>query len=101
MSRGVLEPQRQPTNMRRLVDRVLSQLDFDRSIKIDIPVSLEAEVDAALLERVVENLVINAMKHTPPKASIWVRAFRRQNRVMLLVEDSGRGVPKDLRTVIF
>ena len=87
--------------MRKLADRVLGQLELDRKIKVDIPVGLTAEVDPALLERVVENLLINAVKHTPSSATIWVRAFRQRNRVVLAVEDSGRGVPKKLRRAIF
>jgi len=101
MSRGVVEPHRVPTDMRKLVDRVLTQLELERPVKVDITTGLQAEADPALLERVIENLVINAVKHTPPKANIWVRAFRLKNKVILAVEDSGRGVPKELRTEIF
>ncbi len=101
MSRGVVEPHRQQTNMRQLVDRVLLQLESERSIKVDVPVDLVADVDAPLLERVVENLVINAQKHTPVKSAIWVRGFKVKNKVVLAVEDSGTGVPKELRKTIF
>ena len=101
MSRGVVEPHSQPTNMRQLIDRVLAQLEPERTVKVDVPADLEADVDPALLERVIENLVINAIKHTPNKASIWVRAMRQKNKIILAVEDSGRGVPKHLRTEIF
>jgi len=101
MSRGVVEPHTVPTDMRKLIDRVIAQLELERSIKIDIAAGVEADVDPALLERVVENLVINAVKHTPPSAKIWVRSFRHKNKIILAVEDSGRGVPKELRTAIF
>jgi signal transduction histidine kinase len=101
MSRGVLEPHRQPTDLRQLVDRVIAQLEPDRNIKVEIPPGCEADIDPALLERVVENLVMNACKHTPPKTSIWVRTYKQRSKIVLAVEDSGRGVPKSIRTDIF
>ena len=45
-------------------------------------------VDAAKVERIVENLLANTARHTPSNASIWVsRASRRTNGV----DDRGRG----------
>jgi len=101
MSRGVVQPHRVPTDMRKLIDRVITQLEYERPIKVDVTTGLQADVDPALLERVIENLVINAVKHTPANAKIWVKSFRQKNKIILAVEDSGRGVPKAIRTEIF
>ena len=101
MSRGVVEAHRSQTDMRRLVDLVLTQLDTQRTVKVDIGPGIEANVDAALLERVVENLVVNAIKHTPHGTPIWVTAKLKHEEVILAVEDAGRGVPKKLRATIF
>jgi signal transduction histidine kinase len=49
----------------------------------------------------VENLVFNAIKHTPDDSKIWVKARRSNGHLRLTVEDSGNGVPDDLKLAIF
>ena len=53
------------------------------------------------LERIIENLVVNAAKHTPVGTTIWVRLDAQDDGGMLLVEDEGPGVPAQLREQIF
>ena len=48
-----------------------------------------------MVVRIVENLLVNAVKHTPPDASIWVGAARTGEGVVLRVEDDGPGVPPE------
>jgi two-component system, NtrC family, sensor histidine kinase GlrK len=58
-------------------------------------------VDPAKVERIVENLLVNAVRHTPADRRIWVRVWSEDGGVMLAVEDEGPGVPPELRDVIF
>jgi two-component system, NtrC family, sensor histidine kinase HydH len=58
-------------------------------------------VDAPKVERIVENLVVNAAKHTQAGTTIWVRVQRQRGGVLLLVEDEGPGVPAQQREQIF
>jgi signal transduction histidine kinase len=58
-------------------------------------------VDAPKIERIVENLVINAVRHTEPDVGIWVRAGSRDGGAIIAVEDDGPGVPVELRHEIF
>ena len=60
-----------------------------------------AEVDRAKLERIVENLIVNADKHTPPESSIDVRLTARGRDVLLVVEDDGPGIPDEFKEVVF
>jgi signal transduction histidine kinase len=62
---------------------------------------LEIWADAAMVERIVENLLRNAVKHTPGDARIWVRVEREGDAALLIVEDDGPGVPADTREAIF
>lgn len=101
LNRGVLEPRPRPTHMRDLALRVLESIDMDTH-------HVELELDGAMLladpahvERILENLLINATKHTPAGTRIWVRAEAANSGTILVVEDSGPGVPPELRTVIF
>ena len=60
-----------------------------------------AWVDPAKVERVVENLLANADRHTTPDTPVWVRVARRDEGVLLAVEDAGGGVPQELRATLF
>jgi len=67
----------------------------------DIVEPAVVSVDATKVERIIENLVSNALRHTPPGTNIWVRARGRDGGIALVVEDEGRGIPTELRDAIF
>jgi signal transduction histidine kinase len=62
---------------------------------------LSAAGDRKLLERVLDNLVGNAIKFTPPDGNIMVTAKVERNRVTFDVVDTGRGIPREAQSRIF
>jgi hypothetical protein len=58
-------------------------------------------VDGAKVERILENLVMNAVRHTARDVTIWVRVWAGGGGAFLAVEDDGPGVPDDLQSAIF
>jgi two-component system sensor histidine kinase KdpD len=101
LNRGILEARPRPTDLRELVERVLEALEIPKH-----PISVELDptvlfVDAAHVERIVENLLVNAAKHTPSGTRVWVRTEESQSGITLIVEDDGPGVPQELREVVF
>ena len=58
-------------------------------------------MDGPKVERIVENLVANALRHTPPGTPLWVRVEPADDGVLIVVEDAGAGVPEDMRATIF
>jgi signal transduction histidine kinase len=102
LARGVVGPQLQPTDIGELVRRVASDQDLmgGSALHIDVhPVVIP--VDAPKVERIVENLIANAIKHTPEGTPVWVRASAYDGGAVITVEDSGRGVPEEVRADIF
>ena len=55
---------------------------------------ITVSVDAAKVERILENLVSNAIRHTPDGTQIWIRGFGQDGGVLLIVEDEGNGHPE-------
>ena len=53
------------------------------------------------VERIVENLLANAGRHTPAGTPVLGRRPRRSRTVELLVEDAGHGVPAEFRESVF
>ena len=54
-------------------------------------------MDPPKVERIVENLVANAAKHTSSDSGIWVRVVQERGGALIVVEDDGAGVPEELR----
>lgn len=70
---------------------------------VEVPDSHIAEIDAAKVERVLLNLISNAFKFSPDEGTVGVRVqVEVQDEWMVLsVEDTGPGVPVELRDAIF
>ncbi|HEY7477914.1 MAG TPA: ATP-binding protein, partial [Actinomycetota bacterium] len=102
LQRGIVTPQRRSTEIAELVRRSVADVDIPDGRSIDVEVEpATVAVDAAKVERIIENLVSNALRHTPSAAKVWVRAAARDGGLELVVEDDGPGIPDELREAIF
>jgi PAS domain S-box-containing protein len=102
LDRGILEPRRRPTDVASLVRRVVegSEIVGARPVRVEAELVV-AQLDGPKVERIVENLLVNAVRHTPPDCTIWVKVSPEEDGVLITVEDQGAGVPEDLRETIF
>src|SRR5829696_384508 len=103
LDRGIVELRREPVDLASLVAGVVSEASDELGAH---PVNLEllpiqVLADAAKVERVVENLLANAARHTDPGTPIWVRVGPLQREALLCVDDAGPGIPADQRESIF
>jgi PAS domain S-box-containing protein len=102
LARGIVEPRRRAVDVGELARQVIagSEALRGRSVEIDAE-PVVAWVDGAKVERIIENLAANAIRHTPDGTSVWVRVRRSEGGVLIAVEDSGVGVPPALQEAIF
>jgi PAS domain S-box-containing protein len=101
LARGVLTPTFEPTDVGDLVRRMVSESDPSGD---QVEVSTETvivPVDAPKVERIIENLLANAIKHTPVGTSVHVTVTGSEHGALIAVEDAGGGVPRELRERIF
>jgi signal transduction histidine kinase len=82
-----------------LADVVHGTLAGSGAVELDISDDLAAVVDPLVLERVVSNLVENAVRYGEPP--IRISAQQRDRYIRVAVEDAGPGIPKDLEGRIF
>src|SRR5581483_11717316 len=54
-----------------------------------------------MVERIVDNLLANAARHTPTGSLVSLSVRRNGDGVLIAVEDDGPGVPDDLKERIF
>jgi signal transduction histidine kinase len=86
--------------VRDVRDAIAGQ-DRGRPIEIASPDPVVASCDAKIVYRVVENLVGNAIKHTPAGGGIRISVAAVGDRVRVEVADQGPGVPLEARGRIF
>jgi two-component system sensor histidine kinase KdpD len=104
LARGIVSPKREPTDVGALVRRILEESEMVQASRIqkDIePVVLP--IDGAKVERILENLLANTVRHTPANATIWVsvRATTDPKGGIIAIEDDGPGVPAEMRETVF
>jgi signal transduction histidine kinase len=91
----------------RLFEHVMRRHEHDakaRSIQLHASVTFTADQmvgDPDRLEQVIENLVANALSHTPDGGGVELQAFRTDGELVLLVADSGAGIPSEHLALVF
>lgn len=102
LHRGIVEPQLRTLDVGALVRGTVEGMDVSPERRIDVRAEpVEIDADAAKVERIVENLVTNALRHTPVDGTIWIRVESYGGGALLVVEDEGPGVTAELRQSIF
>jgi two-component system clock-associated histidine kinase SasA len=74
-----------------------------QQIDVDIPQDLPpVYVDAGQIQRVLYNLLDNAIKYTPEGGGLYISALHRTTqKIQVCVQDTGPGIPKEKREEIF
>jgi signal transduction histidine kinase len=85
---------------------VAARIDFlrastDRTLFVSADPHLLVRADTALIERIVDNLVGNALKYTAAPSPVTVRVFRSGDDAVVIVEDRGPGIAEADRERIF
>lgn len=92
LNRGVIRLDLQPTDLGALAAHVASTIEFgDRTCLIDDG-SAVAVVDTRKVERILHNLLVNATKHTPADATVWVACRADDETATITVSDNGPGI---------
>ncbi|HSW21049.1 MAG TPA: ATP-binding protein [Ramlibacter sp.] len=104
---GVVETELESFAMTDLVQEVFQKFELAararrQQLKADIPEALASvQADFGLIERVLTNLLDNAIRHTPEGGEITVRLRDQRAAVAVEVSDTGPGIPQDLRSQLF
>ena len=97
----------EPVDIAALAARLVNERDSRRAkdgpriVMAGTPAPAMIRGDAARIERVIDNLVDNALSFSPPDGMVTVEAVQAAGTVTLSVTDDGPGVAQDQRETVF
>jgi two-component system sensor histidine kinase BaeS len=103
---GALRLDREPTDIGALADEVVSAF-APRAAEAGVAIAASPSnlptinVDPLRIRQVLENLVANALRHTPPGGSVTIQLSHDDSGVALAVSDTGAGIAPDQLNSIF
>ncbi|AIJ08034.1 MULTISPECIES: sensor histidine kinase [Edwardsiella] len=104
---GAVKPQREPFSFSELLQDVFQKFELAAearglTLSADVATGLPLiSADIHMMERVLTNLLDNAVRHTPQEGRIVVRLWQEERRLWVELCDSGPGVPDGLRSALF
>ncbi|MNO57054.1 Alginate biosynthesis sensor protein KinB [compost metagenome] len=104
---GMQKLELQPCKVSELLGEVrrrFSEQAESREIRLELDANDELpslNLDHLQIERVLDNLLSNALRHTPSGGEIRIQALRQGERLAIAVEDSGDGIPYSQQGRIF
>lgn len=106
LATGAVQPQLRAVGYYEVVARALRSVDDPSKVEVDVDESLVPVcADVGLLERVIANVVDNALRHGRKPGSdgfvVAVRASAHAERVELRIVDQGAGLPKGAAATVF
>jgi two-component system sensor histidine kinase KdpD len=91
----------EPTDLTEIVATRARDLGVDEG-RLTLPAgTVVADLDAGLTTRIVDNLLSNAVNHSPPDSLVRVDIGVGPGEVLLTVADTGPGVPDDVKEQVF
>lgn len=104
---GKVEPQLQRMDLCRFLQEAVAGLQETAAgrrlalVTLFPASALEVNMDESLMQRLVLNLLGNAIKYTPEGGTIWVKVVQEGTDIVFRVEDTGIGIAPDVLPRIF
>lgn len=107
LEHGAVKPDKECFSLAELVQDVFQKFDLAAesrglTLSADFAPGLPAVcADLGMIERVLTNLLDNAIRHTPASGEIKVQLRHSNGQVAVQIEDTGPGIPESLRSGLF
>ncbi|KRC17869.1 HAMP domain-containing sensor histidine kinase [Acidovorax sp. Root217] len=104
---GFVQPEAEPFAMADLVQDVFQKFELaaqERQVALQADIAPQlppVHADLGLVERVLTNLLDNALRHTPPGGTVTVVLAREGDALAVQVQDTGPGIAAELREGLF
>jgi two-component system CheB/CheR fusion protein len=99
-----LKPFSEETDLRQLIDNLLLSIEMEENVKMISEIADDVQkvkVDPDYLKRILTNLLINAEQAMPDGGRITITAQKENGNCLITVEDTGEGIPEDVKPNLF
>jgi signal transduction histidine kinase len=99
-----MEPKPVETSLYQLIDDVFLTIGVPENIQVSIGIKEDFPqlmVDPTMMERVLYNLIINAIQAMPSGGRLIIRGSKSKHNALISVEDTGLGIPKENLSKLF
>src|SRR5208283_5100427 len=99
-----LNPRAEEADLKLIIDDLLSKNGLPENVKASVKVETEAKkvvADSAYINRIMFNLVNNAVQAMPKGGKLSINAYKEANDVVITVKDTGVGIPEGVKSKLF
>jgi signal transduction histidine kinase len=99
-----LHPNWEAVKLKGMVQAVVEELKISEQITVSCMIDKEAatlKTDASYLKRILTNLITNSVQAMPNGGKLTVQATAQNGKVTLTVEDTGEGIPPEIKDQLF
>jgi two-component system CheB/CheR fusion protein len=99
-----LEPCIEEVNLRQLIDNLQLGMDTEENVEVmsEMADNIQTlKADHGFLKRILTNLITNAVQAMPKGGRITITAYKEKEHCIITVEDTGEGIPENIKPNIF
>jgi len=99
-----LKPNAEETDLKLIIDELLKKNGLPENVKLTIKVDADARkvvADSTFINRIMYNLVNNAVQAMPRGGKLTIRAYKEDKDVLITVKDTGVGIPESVKGKLF
>ena len=99
-----LNPKAEESDLKMVVESLVSRNSLPQNIEVIIKVAEDTRkmnTDPYYLNRILFNLVTNAVQAMPNGGKLTIQSYKEDNNVVLTVKDTGIGIPKNIHDKMF
>ncbi len=99
-----LNPKPEESDLKDVFEKLIAKNGLPKNVEVGIKVADDArkiDADSYYLNRIMYNLVTNAVQAMPNGGELYIHAYADADDVVIAVEDTGVGVPNSLKSKLF
>jgi PAS domain S-box-containing protein len=99
-----LNPKMEETDVKLIIDDLLKKNGVPENVEVKVKVEADARkvaADSTYLNRILYNLVSNAVQAMPTGGALTVHAYKAENAFLIAVSDNGVGIPEAAKSKLF
>jgi hypothetical protein len=99
-----LKPHAEEADLKLIIDKLLEKNALPENVKVSVKVEAEVRkvvADASYINRIMYNLVNNAVQAMPKGGKLTIHAYKEANDAIITVKDTGVGIPESAKPKLF